>query len=482
MLLANPLVALIYSNQWVVKHKISSKMKKIALLLVSLLAINILSAQETSDDFRLVVSSEGATKEEATHQALLSAIEQAFGTFVSANTTIINNETVEEEITTAEFGNIKEYEVLNVTQLKNSMYYVTLKATVLIGNLVNYAKSKGSSCELAGDMNTFAYKVKLYKANKKAAEKTLDNMINQLYEMGPYLFDYEVEVGDPTVSNPDAPEGSPISGRIPASVYMYRTNTFRDFIVLLANTMSGISYGKDMCQYYLNMGIKSNHITVYDKYSDDYWKIGYVGGGYTLIDLDKLMIALDDIFSKAFSNFVIEHNIGKFNCKEFDKKNKYELSIGQSVYCYMYDTTGRWICKHDSQNNEGFYYGGDWYKYESMTLKRSYDWWVNSYDDYIMAQRRYRDIGNRYSFYLLNPLFCDWKSSACRELDELHDISRDGKFYEINLYDRCYFNRDFSLYISDFNKFTGVTIKPLSKKFERDYIKRINNYKLNSKK
>lgn len=165
MLLANPLVALIYSNQWVVKHKISSKMKKIALLLVSLLAINILSAQETSDDFRLVVSSEGATKEEATHQALLSAIEQAFGTFVSANTTIINNETVEEEITTAEFGNIKEYEVLNVTQLKNSMYYVTLMATVSIGNLVNYAKSKGSSCELAGDMNTFAYKVKIGRAH-----------------------------------------------------------------------------------------------------------------------------------------------------------------------------------------------------------------------------------------------------------------------------------------------------------------------------
>ncbi|MBR3940101.1 MAG: hypothetical protein IKJ67_09065 [Bacteroidales bacterium] len=435
-------------------------MKKIALLLVSLLAINILSAQETSDDFRLVVSSEGATKEEATHQALLSAIEQAFGTFVSVNTTIINNETVEEEITTAEFGNIKEYEVLNVTQLKNSMYYVTLKATVSIGNLVNYAKSKGSSCELAGDMNTFAYKVKLYKASKKAAEKTLDNLINQLYEMGPYLFDYEVKVGDPTVSNPDAPEGSPISGRIPADVYMYRTKTFQDFIVLLANTMSGISYGKDMYQYYLNMGIKSNQITVYDKFSDVYFDHdGYIGGGYTLIDLDKLMIALDDIFSKAFSNFVIEHNIGKFNCKEFDKKNKiYELDM-QDVWCFMYDTIGKvhWYAEHNGPkkiNNPSY---------------------SDSYDDYIMAKRRYRS-DNDYCFNLMDMFFC-----KCRGWGEVPD-EFDGKLYNINLFYNCIFYRDFSLYISDFNKFTGVTIKPLSQKFERDYIKRINNYKLNSKK
>ena len=146
-----------------VKHKISSKMKKITLLLVSLLAINILSAQETTDDFTLVVSSDGATKEEATHLALRSAIEQAFGTFVSANTTIINDKIVKDEIATVTSGNIKGYEEVNATQLQSGRYYVTLKATVSIGNLVSYAKSKGSSCELAGA--TFAQNVKLYKAN-----------------------------------------------------------------------------------------------------------------------------------------------------------------------------------------------------------------------------------------------------------------------------------------------------------------------------
>lgn len=464
-LLANPLVALIYSNQWVVKHKISSKMKKIALLLVSLLAINILSAQETSDDFRLVVSSEGATKEEATHLALLSAIEQAFGTFVSANTTIINTETIKEEITTVEFGNIKEYKEINVTQLENGRYHVTLMATVSIGNLVNYAKSEGSSCELAGDMNTFAYKVKLYKANKKAAEKALDNLINQLYEMGPYLFDYEVEVGDPTVSNPDAPEDSPISGKIGASVYMYRTKIFSDFMLLLANTVSAISYGKNMCQYYLNMGIKSNHITLYDKYEDEVWKRGYIAGGYTLIDLDKLMIALNDIFSKAFSNFVIEWDIEKFNIKEYDKKNKRELYTGQYVGYIPYDTTGKALESSVGRDRRSVSI--------QEVLHQS-----KSYDDYIMWNRREN------SFNLLSEEHCypTGRSGACWELDEYHNISRDGKFYEINLYWRCLFYRNFTLYIDDFNKFTGVTIKPLSKKFERDYIKRINNYKLNSKK
>ncbi|MCI6427412.1 MAG: hypothetical protein MR809_00770 [Rikenellaceae bacterium] len=61
-------------------------MKKILLLFTALLATFVLSAQDNT--IRLTVSGEGATKEEASANALRSAIEQAFGTFVSANTQI----------------------------------------------------------------------------------------------------------------------------------------------------------------------------------------------------------------------------------------------------------------------------------------------------------------------------------------------------------------------------------------------------------
>lgn len=484
-------------------------MKKIVLLLVSLFAINFLQAQQKIDDLTLVVSSDGATKEEATHLALRSAIEQAYGTFVSANTTIINDKIVKDEIATVASGNIKEYEEINVTQLQNGRYYVTLSATVSIGNLVSYAKSKGSSCELAGA--TFAQNVKLCKANKKAAEKALDNLINQLYEMGPYLFDYIVSVGDPVVSNPDTPEGSPISGKIPAYVYMTQTETFHNFMILLIQTMNSLTYGKEMYEYYQNMGIKSNHIVVFDRYSYYFGEDndGFFGG-FTLIDLDKLMIALDDIFTKAFSNFVIEYNIGKFNCKEYDKKNKHELSNGQDVYCLMVDTAGNWWPK---DGDGGFYYGGEWYEISSKKLNREYGYWKDkSYVDYIMGQRiesgqwdnkscsyndfltanaRHNAYGYKYSFYLMGHPFLYSRDIFYKLYGEyVGSTSRTAfsssvyfaKKYEIQFYYNCMFNRNFNLNIADFNKVTEFTIKPLSQKFERDYIKKINNYKLNAKK
>ena len=70
------------------------------LLIISFILLGInLYAQEI-DKVTLVVSGEGATKEQATHMALRSAVEQAYGVFVSANTEILNDELVVEEIAT----------------------------------------------------------------------------------------------------------------------------------------------------------------------------------------------------------------------------------------------------------------------------------------------------------------------------------------------------------------------------------------------
>ncbi|MBO7223511.1 MAG: hypothetical protein J6V70_05210 [Kiritimatiellae bacterium] len=60
-------------------------MKTINLFLVFIFSAALINAQ-TVDDVTLVVSGDGSTKEAATHVALRSAIEQAYGVFVSANT------------------------------------------------------------------------------------------------------------------------------------------------------------------------------------------------------------------------------------------------------------------------------------------------------------------------------------------------------------------------------------------------------------
>ena len=61
------------------------------------------------EEVTLIVQGDGASKREAVDVALRSAIEQAFGVFVSTNTTILNDEFVKDEIASISSGNIKEY-------------------------------------------------------------------------------------------------------------------------------------------------------------------------------------------------------------------------------------------------------------------------------------------------------------------------------------------------------------------------------------
>lgn len=70
-----------------------------------------------TNEVTLVVSGDGETKDKAINIALRSAIEQAYGTFVSANTTIVNDELTRDEIVTISNGNIKGYKELSSMQV-----------------------------------------------------------------------------------------------------------------------------------------------------------------------------------------------------------------------------------------------------------------------------------------------------------------------------------------------------------------------------
>lgn len=106
-------------------------------------------AQAQSSEATLVVTGEGLTREAATTNALRSAIEQTYGVFVSANTEILNDELVRDEIATISSGNIQKYNEIACIDLPNGNKEVTLQATVSVSKLVSYAQSKGAECEFA---------------------------------------------------------------------------------------------------------------------------------------------------------------------------------------------------------------------------------------------------------------------------------------------------------------------------------------------
>jgi hypothetical protein len=172
-------------------------MKKIAHLLCLgfLVFSSNLFAQEQSKDVTITTSGSGATQENATQNALRSAIEQAFGTFISARTEILNDELVSDQITSVASGNIKSYEVLNASQLPNGLWGVTLKSVVSVDKLTSFVQAKGVEVEIKGGL--FAINIKQQLLNEQAEVNVIADMFSVLHEVLQTAFDYRIETLDP---------------------------------------------------------------------------------------------------------------------------------------------------------------------------------------------------------------------------------------------------------------------------------------------
>ena len=224
-------------------------LKRTALLMLSMLVffpdMFAMLAGPSDNEVTLVVNGEGTTKDEATKVALRSAIEQAFGTFVSSNTAILNDELVKDEIVTVSSGNIKKYEYIANTEV-NGSYFVTLKAIVSVGKLISYTKNHGSVAELAGA--TFAMNIKMETLYAENEKKAMDNLIKQIEKMIPYAFDYSLSADEPVGSG----NGATVSCRVSATatnmasdIYDYFWNTVRN---LFGNNQSKGEFGGSMIE------------------------------------------------------------------------------------------------------------------------------------------------------------------------------------------------------------------------------------------
>lgn len=215
-------------------------MKKIMMTIITLcMATCSLWAQ---NEVSLVVSGEGQDKEDATLKALRSAIEQAYGTFVSANTTVLNDRLVADEIVSLSSGNIQKYEYVSEAKMPDGSTFVTLSTTVSIDKLVAFAESKGMEAELKGGL--FAMNIKKMEFDKQAEEKAVANLCKQLEAMLPTLFDYEIEVEEPKKVRYDTLFF--VHVKITASP----SNNFDIFVQSLYKTLTAISLSENEMKNY----------------------------------------------------------------------------------------------------------------------------------------------------------------------------------------------------------------------------------------
>ena len=147
----------------------------------------------------LVTSGSGANEDEATRNALRNALEQAYGTFVSSNTTVVNDELVGDVVSSVSSGDVMGYEVISNLNTPGGVS-VSVKAVVSIGNLVSFATSHGMTAELAG--NTFLMNRNLARLNKENERTALRNLVDQLsIIVSKGMYDYSVEVAQPRTNS-----------------------------------------------------------------------------------------------------------------------------------------------------------------------------------------------------------------------------------------------------------------------------------------
>jgi hypothetical protein len=165
------------------------------LLIFLALTLGIQTYAQEDKTVTLVVSGQGKTQDEAKQVALRSAIEQAFGTFISSKTEILNDNLVKDEIVSVTNGNIQKFEPISEVQLPDGNYASTLKATVSVSKLKSFCESKGVEVEFKGGM--FAINIKQQLLNEESETKAVWNM---LFLMSPIAFqsiDYTIDAKDP---------------------------------------------------------------------------------------------------------------------------------------------------------------------------------------------------------------------------------------------------------------------------------------------
>ena len=178
-------------------------MKKVNILFIAILmSISLVKAQDNDKNVTLTVSGSGKTQDEAKQSALRSAIEQAFGAFITTKTEILNDKIIADQITSVSSGNIKDIKMIYECQLPNGNWSTTLKAVVSITKLINFAESKGVTVEIKGGL--FASNIKQQLLNEEAELNAICELVGELHEPMQNSFNYYLKTTEPKSKNDES--------------------------------------------------------------------------------------------------------------------------------------------------------------------------------------------------------------------------------------------------------------------------------------
>jgi len=276
-------------------------MKQLILIMSLALSINAY-AQQDDQTVTLTVSGQGETMEEAKTNALRSAIEQAFGTFISSKTEILNDELVKDEIVSVANGNIQKFEIISEVQIPNGRYATTLKAIVSVTKLTTFCESKGVEVEFKGGL--FAANILIQELYEKNEILAVENLTKTLNNISLKSFDYSIKASDPySTKNGD--------WDIPITVNVTANNNFINIPTLLEQTIKSLSLSDSELNNYVKLNKEVYPITLATMDKE---------GIYYLRNSKSITLIIDFIYSlnNAVTNFEIYDGIKKKSIEKYN--------------------------------------------------------------------------------------------------------------------------------------------------------------------
>ncbi len=303
-------------------------------------------AKNNSDDtVSLVTSGTGKSKEEATNNALRSALEQAYGTFVSSNTQIVNDEVIKDDIVSMSAGNIQNYKELSCIIMQDGLYDVTVNAIVSIGKLVSFAESHGASIELAG--NTFLKNRNLAILNKNNEGEAIIHLIEKIaYIADRGLYDFSLDIGDPQSVDDKFAIGVKVKAQPNANM--------TEFFNIIRETLNGLTMSKEEINSFEELGIErgwSGQRFEFDIRSEDTGDDNNHRGGWNIKNFKPIYADLRSsydvqntltnyinfILNVSRNSFVITDNLGLSIIPHYILCNKSVINDIRAYRYYYYD-------------------------------------------------------------------------------------------------------------------------------------------------
>lgn len=271
------------------------------LILIVSLALSINAYAQDDKTVTLVASGQGKTQDEAKQNALRSAIEQAFGAFISSKSEILNDDLVKDEIVSISNGNIQKYELLTKDYIPEGYYVVTLRAVVSISKLTSFCESKGIEVSFRGDL--LSANIELIEINKASELIALKNLIKMSNDWLIKCFNYSLETSEPRNTN----------GRyqISLTVYTLLNSNFVGFNNYITNTLKSISLSSAEISKYEKLQIEYHRVRILN--SDKSKSIVYLRNEESV----NMLIELFKYPEIHLQNFLVSNNLEAINGYKF---------------------------------------------------------------------------------------------------------------------------------------------------------------------